>query len=449
MLDAPPTDEVVGCSARIRSAPGGGLLAHGYRSAPRGDYADAGDGAAGHAGRHARRQIRAVRGRVYLTGIQALVRLPLLQNRRDRAAELNTAAFISGYRGSPLGGYDLALWGAKKHLDNAQHNFEPGINEDLAATAVWGSQQVGLLPNPKYDGVFGLWYGKGPGVDRSGDVLKHASYQGTARIWRRDRAVRRRSWRTLLHTCPPERHRADPFRHAGASTRARSRSCSPSASPRWAASRYTGCWIGMKALTDTVEGGASIPADMDRLQFAVPTDFAMPPNGLNLHAAPGLGAGYRGAALRAAPRRGCRPGCAPTSSTVWPGAARAVIASASSPPARPISMWSRHCAGWGWTSTAPPLSASASTRSAWSGRWSRSGCGIRRNLRRNPRGRGKASDHRGSDHHHSLQHAGPCRPRLTGKLDENGAPLLREVGELDPDLMLHVLAGPAARPDRG
>ena len=120
-------------------------------------------------------------GRVYLTGIQALVRLPILQSRRDRAAGLNTAGFISGYRGSPLGGYDLALWGAKKHLDKYAIHFEPGINEDLAATAVWGSQQVGMLPKPKYDGVFGLWYGKGPGVDRSGDVLKHASYQGTAK----------------------------------------------------------------------------------------------------------------------------------------------------------------------------------------------------------------------------------------------------------------------------
>ncbi len=118
-------------------------------------------------------------GRVFLTGIQALVRLPLLQKRRDRAAGLNTAGFISGYRGSPLGGYDLALNSARKHLASHDINFVPGINEDLAATAVWGSQQVGLLPGAKYDGVFGLWYGKGPGVDRSGDVLKHASYAGT------------------------------------------------------------------------------------------------------------------------------------------------------------------------------------------------------------------------------------------------------------------------------
>jgi indolepyruvate ferredoxin oxidoreductase len=120
-------------------------------------------------------------GRVYLTGIQALVRLPILQKRRDRAAGLNTAGFISGYRGSPLGGYDLAMMGARKHLEAHDVRFQPGINEDMAATAVWGSQQLALLPDQKFDGVFGLWYGKGPGVDRSGDVLKHASYQGTAK----------------------------------------------------------------------------------------------------------------------------------------------------------------------------------------------------------------------------------------------------------------------------
>src|SRR6476646_2857354 len=120
------------------------------------------------------------RGRVLMTGIQALVRLPMLQRQRDRAAGLNTAGFISGYRGSPLGGLDQALWRARKFLDRSQIVFQPGINEDLAATAVWGSQQVGLFPGAKYDGVFALWYGKGPGVDRSGDVFKHANAAGSA-----------------------------------------------------------------------------------------------------------------------------------------------------------------------------------------------------------------------------------------------------------------------------
>src|SRR5450830_1896657 len=107
-------------------------------------------------------------GRVFLTGTQALVRLPMLQRERDVAAGLNTAGFISGYRGSPLGGLDQSLWKAKKHLAGNQVVFQPGVNEDLAATAVWGSQQVNLYPGAKFDGVFSMWYGKGPGVDRCG-----------------------------------------------------------------------------------------------------------------------------------------------------------------------------------------------------------------------------------------------------------------------------------------
>src|SRR5580698_3809489 len=106
-------------------------------------------------------------GHVYLTGTQALVRLPMLQRQRDAAAGLNTACFISGYRGSPLGIYDQALWRAKSFLKQNHIHFEPGVNEDLAATALWGSQQVNLFQGANYDGVFGVWYGKGPGVDRS------------------------------------------------------------------------------------------------------------------------------------------------------------------------------------------------------------------------------------------------------------------------------------------
>ena len=104
-----------------------------------------------------------------------------MQRARDRAAGLNTAGFISGYRGSPLGAYDSALWQAKALLEQNDIRFQPGLNEDLAATAVWGSQQVGLFPGSTVDGVFGIWYGKGPGVDRSLDVLRHANWAGTAR----------------------------------------------------------------------------------------------------------------------------------------------------------------------------------------------------------------------------------------------------------------------------
>src|SRR5690606_15579502 len=121
----------------------------------------------------------AERGRVFMTGTQALVRLPLMQRRRDAAAGLNTAGFISGYRGSPLGGYDQQLWRARNLLDQNHIRFQPGVNEDLAATAVWGTQQVGLYGDAKYDGVFAIWYGKGPGVDRSGDAFKHANQEGT------------------------------------------------------------------------------------------------------------------------------------------------------------------------------------------------------------------------------------------------------------------------------
>jgi indolepyruvate ferredoxin oxidoreductase len=118
--------------------------------------------------------------RAYMTGIEALVRLPILQHQRDRKRGLNTAGFISGYRGSPLGGVDQAMWKARPWLDRHNIHFQPGVNEDLAATAVWGSQQTNLFEGAKYDGVFGMWYGKGPGVDRSMDVIKHANAFGTA-----------------------------------------------------------------------------------------------------------------------------------------------------------------------------------------------------------------------------------------------------------------------------
>lgn len=119
--------------------------------------------------------------RAYMTGIEALVRLPMLQHQRDLERGINTAGFISGYRGSPLGGVDQAMWKAADYLKQHNIKFLPGVNEDLAATAVWGSQQVNLFPGAKYDGVFGMWYGKGPGVDRSMDVIKHANAFGSSK----------------------------------------------------------------------------------------------------------------------------------------------------------------------------------------------------------------------------------------------------------------------------
>jgi indolepyruvate ferredoxin oxidoreductase len=118
-------------------------------------------------------------GTVLMSGVHALVRLPMLQRERDRQAGLNTAGFISGYRGSPIGSYDLELWRARKHLERDDIVFQPGVNEDLAATAVWGTQMLATTPGANKDGVFAIWYGKGPGVDRSCDPFKHGNTAGT------------------------------------------------------------------------------------------------------------------------------------------------------------------------------------------------------------------------------------------------------------------------------
>ncbi|MFS8044659.1 indolepyruvate ferredoxin oxidoreductase family protein [Rhizobium sp. BR 314] len=220
-------------------------------------------------------------GRVFMTGLQALVRLPMTQMRRDRAAGLNTAAFISGYRGSPLGGYDQQLLKAKTYLDAHDVTFQPGINEDLAATAVWGSQQVGLSPGARKDGVLGIWYGKGPGVDRSGDVLKHGNAAGTSRhggvlCFAGDDHSAKSS--TIPHQTDHE------FMSAVMPV------IYPSSIHEFleygllgiAMSRYSGCWVGMKFIADTVETTAAVDLSGERRQFVLPTDFELPPGGLNL-----------------------------------------------------------------------------------------------------------------------------------------------------------------------
>jgi indolepyruvate ferredoxin oxidoreductase len=137
-------------------------------------------------------------GRVYLTGAQAFVRLLILQRQRDTLAGLNTGGFVSGYRGSPLGALDQSLWKAKKFLDRANVVFQPGLNEDLAATSIWGTQQVNLHRGAKVDGVFAMWYGKGPGVDRCGDVFKHANFAA-----RRSTAACSCSPATITRPSPP------------------------------------------------------------------------------------------------------------------------------------------------------------------------------------------------------------------------------------------------------
>src|ERR1700758_3777682 len=221
------------------------------------------------------------RGRAYMSGIQALVRLPMLQQERDKAAGLNTAGFISGYRGSPLGGLDQSLWKAKKHLAAHQVVFQPGVNEDLAATAVWGSQQVNLYPSAKYDGVFSMWYGKGPGVDRSGDVFKHgnsagSSPQGGVLVLAGDDHAAKSS--TLAHQSEHI------FKACGLPV------LFPSNVQEyldfglhgWAMSRYSGLWVAMKCVTDVIESTASIDLDPDRVEIVTPTDYTMPEGGLNI-----------------------------------------------------------------------------------------------------------------------------------------------------------------------
>ncbi|WP_454727052.1 MULTISPECIES: indolepyruvate ferredoxin oxidoreductase family protein [Cupriavidus] len=221
------------------------------------------------------------KGRVYLSGTQALVRLPMLQKARDRAAGLNTAGFISGYRGSPLGGVDQALWKAKAHLAASDVVFQPGVNEDLAATAVWGSQQVNLFPNATRDGVFAMWYGKGPGVDRSIDVLKHANSAGSAQHGgvlllagddhaAKSSTVAHQSEHVLMAAGIPVLYPSDVQEYLDYGLHG------------WAMSRYSGLWVSMKCVTDVVESNASVEIDPERVRIRLPEDFAMPADGLNI-----------------------------------------------------------------------------------------------------------------------------------------------------------------------
>ncbi|WLA04961.1 indolepyruvate ferredoxin oxidoreductase family protein [Xanthomonas translucens] len=220
-------------------------------------------------------------GRIYLSGVQALVRLPLMQQLRDHAAGLNTGGFVSGYRGSPLGGFDLELWRARKHLDAAKVKFQPGLNEDLGATMVWGTQQTNLFPGARVDGVYAMWYGKGPGVDRCGDVFKHANAAGT---WRHGGVL---ALAADDHAC-----RSSTLPHG--SEEEFVSAMMPVLNPAgvqdildlgllgWAMSRYTGRWIGFKTIAETVESSASVEVDPFAQQIVLPEDFELPPGGLNI-----------------------------------------------------------------------------------------------------------------------------------------------------------------------
>jgi indolepyruvate ferredoxin oxidoreductase len=219
-------------------------------------------------------------GRIFISGTQALVRLALVQQARDRAAGLKTAGFISGYRGSPLGGFDQELWRARKRLEAADILFVPGVNEELGATAVWGAQMAGMNPRRRFDGVFGIWYGKGPGLDRAMDVLKHANAAGTSRhggvlaIVGDDHGAKSS---TLPHQsdhnfmaafvpflAPASVHEVVEYGLLGL-----------------AMSRFSGTWVGFKATADTIETSATVDTASERRAIITP-DFEMPEGGLHI-----------------------------------------------------------------------------------------------------------------------------------------------------------------------
>ena len=220
-------------------------------------------------------------GRVYLSGTQALVRLPIMQRQRDLSAGLNTAGFVSGYRGSPLGGVDRESWRAQKFLDDNHIVFKPGVNEDLAATAIWGTQQLNLFEGAKYDGVFAMWYGKGPGVDRSGDVFKHGNYAGTSKqggvlVVAGDDPVCKSS------TLPSQTEYAFMDAQIPVLNPSNVQEILDFGLIGWALSRYSGCWIALKTIPETVDASASVFVDPGRVPIVLPEDFEMPPGGLHV-----------------------------------------------------------------------------------------------------------------------------------------------------------------------
>src|SRR5579872_3766735 len=219
--------------------------------------------------------------RVFVTGFQALVRLCLMQRELDRRNGLRTAGFVTGYRGSPLGGLDTQFQRARSFLQQSDIRFQGGINEDLAATAVWGSQQAELRGEGKYDGVFAMWYGKGPGVDRTGDVFRHSNLAGSSK------------YGGVLALMGDD-HTAESSTTAHQSEYHFIDVMIPVLNPAgvqevldyglygWAMSRFTGAWVALKTMHETIESTAAIDASLDRVNIVTPTDFIMPEGGLNI-----------------------------------------------------------------------------------------------------------------------------------------------------------------------
>ncbi|MBZ0215026.1 MAG: indolepyruvate ferredoxin oxidoreductase family protein [Fimbriimonadaceae bacterium] len=214
-------------------------------------------------------------GRVYLTGVQALVRLPLDLARLDRANKLDTAGYISGYRGSPLSGYDTELGRAGRHLAANGIVFQPGVNEELAATAVWGTQKTGLHPNAKHQGVFGIWYGKSPGVDRTGDVFKHANHTGTAK-YGGVLAIAGDDPLAKSSSLPNQSDYAFVDAEIPVLVPADLQDLLDLALHGIALSRYSGAWCGLIAYTDILDSSGVINVDPARLSFKLPKEDQNP-----------------------------------------------------------------------------------------------------------------------------------------------------------------------------
>jgi indolepyruvate ferredoxin oxidoreductase len=217
-------------------------------------------------------------GRVFITGVQSLIRVLLDQHRLDARAGLRTGGFVSGYRGSPLGGLDQQAHRAGKLLSEHDIVFKEGLNEDLGATAVWGSQQANLFPGATHDGVFGMWYGKAPGVDRTGDAFKHANFAGT---WPKGGvlAVAGDDHACKSSTLPSQSEYAFQDFEMPVLAPADVQEVLDYGLLGYALSRFSGLWVGLIALADTMDSGVTIDIGLDRHRFVTPEAFAMPPGG--------------------------------------------------------------------------------------------------------------------------------------------------------------------------
>ena len=383
------------------------------------------------------------KGRVYLTGTQALVRLPMMQRQRDAAAGLNTGCFIAGYRGSPLGNFDRRCGARGGFSTTTTSSSSRRSTRSWARPRCGASQQIGLFPGAQYDGVFAIWYGKGPGVDRSGDPLKHGNSAGTA------------PFGGVLaiagddHTC-----KSSTLAHQ--SELAFIDASIPILNPAgvedildlglygWAMSRYSGCWVGFKTVAETMDSSASVTLHPDRVRIVLPEDFQMPPGGLSIRwpdtpldqEIPAAPLQARCGA-RICPRQSARPHRHRQQEAALRHRHNGKILSRSAPGARR----SRHR-----RRTRPRRSGFASTRWRWPGRSSRRACA------NSPKGSRKSSSSRKNAaviepqlKEQLYNWPATSRPRIVGKYDEDGDWILPSPGELSPAQIARVIAKRIAR----